>query len=113
MPIPLVANEALHDAMTRFDLDLRHTPDWANWEQNKAHRYAIDHEGRHYPVKQIISLATGMSVSEFSGGEAPGDANQYIPVRHCVNSGSRFGVSCRISTFIAFLPRPKRRPLPK
>ena len=33
---------------------------------------------RRYPVKQIISMATGMPVSEFSGAEAAGDANQYI-----------------------------------
>jgi predicted HNH restriction endonuclease len=64
--------------MGRFDRELRDTSDWAEWEQNRAHRYAIRQEGRRYPVKQIISMATGMSVSDFSGGQAVGDANQYI-----------------------------------
>jgi predicted HNH restriction endonuclease len=60
---------------------LRDTPEWDDWEQNRAHLYAIEHEGRHYPVKQIISMATGMSVSDFSGGQAVGNANQYVAAR--------------------------------
>jgi len=67
--------------MGRFDRDLRATPDWADWEQNRAHRYAIEHDGRRYPVKQIVSLATASPVSDFSGGQAAGDANQYISSR--------------------------------
>ena len=78
MPIPVVATEALADAMARFDRDFRDATEWASWEQNKAYLYAIEHDGRRYPVKQIISMATGMPVSEFSGAEAAGDANQYI-----------------------------------
>jgi 5-methylcytosine-specific restriction enzyme A len=81
MPIPQVATEALADAMARFDRDFRDAIEWAGWEQNKAHLYAIEHHGRRYPVKQIISLATGMPVSEFGGGEAAGDANQYVVAR--------------------------------
>jgi hypothetical protein len=46
MPIPPVTAEALRDAMGRFDRDLRATPDWADWEQNKSHRYAVEHDGR-------------------------------------------------------------------
>ena len=34
-----------------------------------------------YPVKQIVSMATGLPVSEFSGGQAAGDANQYVAAR--------------------------------
>jgi predicted HNH restriction endonuclease len=81
MPIPQVATEALRDALARFDRDFRTTPDWADWEQNRAHLYAIEHEGRRYPVKQIVSMATGLPASEFSGGEAAGDANQYVVAR--------------------------------
>jgi hypothetical protein len=68
MSIPPVTPEVIRDAMARLDRDLRATPDWADWEQNRAHRYAIEHDGRHYPVKQVVSLATGLPVSEFSGG---------------------------------------------
>jgi predicted HNH restriction endonuclease len=81
MPIPPATAETLRDAMGRFDRDLRSTPDWAGWEQNRAHRYAIEQDGRRYPVKQIVSMATGMPVSEFSGGQAAGDANQYVAAR--------------------------------
>jgi 5-methylcytosine-specific restriction protein A len=81
MPIPQVATEALRDAMARFDRDFRATSDWADWEQNRAHLYAIEHDGQRYPVKQIVSMATGTPVSEFSGGEAAGDANQYVVAR--------------------------------
>jgi predicted HNH restriction endonuclease len=81
MPIPQVATEALRDAMARFDRDFRDAAEWADWEQNRAHLYAIEHDGQRYPVKQIVSMATGVPVSEFSGGEAAGDANQYVVAR--------------------------------
>jgi 5-methylcytosine-specific restriction enzyme A len=78
MPIPSVPTEILHAAMARFDRERRNTPDWADWEKNKAHLYAIEQADQRYPVKQIVSMATGLPVSEFSGGQAPGDANAYV-----------------------------------
>ena len=65
--------------MRRFDIELRNMPDWDDWEQNRAHRYAIEYQGQRYPVKQIISMATGMPVSDFSGGRAAGDAPVALP----------------------------------
>lgn len=62
--------------MNRFDSELRGTREWQEWEDNKAHKYAIEEAGRRYPVKQILSLATGVPVSEFSGGVGAGQANQ-------------------------------------
>src|SRR5689334_17003947 len=81
MPIPPVTPAALLDAMIRFDKELRGTQEWAGWEQNKAHRYAIEQDGKRYPVKQIVSMASGLPVSEFSGGQAPGDANAFASAR--------------------------------
>jgi 5-methylcytosine-specific restriction protein A len=81
MPIPSVSAEALQNATTQFDRELRDTPDWADWEQNRAHLYAIEYEGKRYPVKQIISMATEIPVSDFSGGQAAGDANQFVSGR--------------------------------
>jgi 5-methylcytosine-specific restriction protein A len=78
MPVPSVPTEILHAAMARFDRELRNMPDWANWEKNKAHLYAIEQANQRYPVKQVVSMATGLPVSEFSGGQAPGDANAYV-----------------------------------
>jgi hypothetical protein len=63
--------------MERFDRELRDTADWTDWEENRAHRYAIERDERRYPVKQIISTATGIPVSDFSGGRAAGNANLY------------------------------------
>jgi 5-methylcytosine-specific restriction enzyme B len=74
MSIPPVPAEALFDAMERFDRELRYTVNWANWEQDRRHRYAIEYEGRRYPVKHIISMATGMGVGDFAGGWKSGNA---------------------------------------
>jgi 5-methylcytosine-specific restriction protein A len=81
MPIPSITSAALLEAMTRFDEELRDSPEWAGWQHNKAHLFAIEHDGNRYPVKQIVSMATGLPVSEFSGGRAPGDANTYASAR--------------------------------
>jgi 5-methylcytosine-specific restriction protein B len=67
--------EAVVMAMARFDRELRDTPSWKNWEEKESFKYAIEHEGRHYPVKSIISSATNTPVSNFSGGD---EANTFI-----------------------------------
>jgi 5-methylcytosine-specific restriction protein A len=48
--------------MRWFDQEERDRPPWLNWEANKAHHFAIQYEDRLYPVKRIISLATGLPV---------------------------------------------------
>ena len=72
MPIPPVDRGEIELAMLRFDRELRDSPEWRDWESNRAHRYAIEQDGRHYPVKRVISLATGAAVTEFSGGVGTG-----------------------------------------
>ena len=76
--LPDVTKDDLIVAMSTFDRDLRLTNEWSGWEQNNAYKYAIRDEDQDslYPVKQIISLATGVPTSEFSGGEA--HANAYV-----------------------------------
>ena len=76
--IPKVDAAAIREAMDAFDADLRSSTEWHGWEDNKAHKYAINADDRRYPVKQIVSLATGMPVSEFSGGEGSGQANEFV-----------------------------------
>ena len=73
--IPDVPRGALLDAMESFDKELRTTEEWANWERNHVHKYAIVHNGQRYPVKQIIHMATGANKNSFSGG---GRANNYV-----------------------------------
>ncbi|RON62845.1 HNH endonuclease [Pseudomonas fluorescens] len=78
MVIKAVSKERIGSAMLEFDHKFRTRPEWRDWENNQAHRYAIDAGGELYPVKKIISLATGISVGEFSGGHP---ANSYLKKR--------------------------------
>jgi hypothetical protein len=78
MPLPSVSEEQISLAMSRFDNELRASPEWANWEDNQSHRYAIARDGKLYPVKQIVSMATGAGVNSFSGGS---EANNYVKER--------------------------------
>lgn len=78
MAIPSVDESALINAMRQFDDDLRSSPEFEGWEDNLAQLYAINWEGRRYPPKKIISLATGVPVSTFSGGP---ESNAYLEQR--------------------------------
>ena len=66
--IPKPEPEKIRLAFERFDTELRSTPGWATWERNQNHRFAIEVNGRRYPVKEILALASGQSASTFSGG---------------------------------------------
>lgn len=70
--------DALLRAMEQFDRDSRGREEWIGWEANQTHKYAISYEGRLYPVKKVVSLATGIPVSDFSGGAASGQANSIV-----------------------------------
>ncbi|MGI6436153.1 MAG: MrcB family domain-containing protein [Syntrophomonadaceae bacterium] len=63
------------DAIKRFDQEYRSSADWSNWQNNRSHKFAIEKDKQLYPVKQIISMATGQPVSSFSGGD---EANNYL-----------------------------------
>jgi 5-methylcytosine-specific restriction protein A len=76
---PIVPCEKLLDAIDEFEREVLPRRAWAKWEQNKAHRHAIRYKGRYYPVKKIISIATGLPLTEFGGGA---QANGYVRT-HC------------------------------
>src|SRR5579872_4720759 len=78
MALPPVSASEISDAMDRFDIQLRATPQWLKWEENQSHRFAIRREGKLYPVKQVIALAAGIPVSSFSGGA---ESNSYLKER--------------------------------
>jgi len=78
MAIVDVDANAVRGAIARFDREMRETEDWAGWENQPRFKYALVEEGRKYPPKEIVSLATGMSTNEFSGGTA---TNQYLRKR--------------------------------
>src|SRR5215212_3704651 len=64
--------------MEDFDKELRDTKEWSSWEQKGTYKYAIVRDGQRYPVKQIISMATGEPKTSFSGGY---EANSYVNKR--------------------------------
>lgn len=68
--LPQLSRPAVLAAIYQFDTELRATEAWADWQNNRAHRWAIEHESQRYPVKQIAALASGFLASAFSGGEA-------------------------------------------
>jgi 5-methylcytosine-specific restriction protein B len=77
--IPDVSRQALLDALRRFDQECRPRPEWTDWESSRAHRYAIEHEGRRYPVGQVLRLALGSdgegAASAIRSGQ---DANAFV-----------------------------------
>jgi MoxR-like ATPase len=75
MALPQRSREAILEAMNRFDKEFRGTSSWQDWTENETHKYAVEHDDRLYPVKQIVSLATGIATADFSGGD---EANAYV-----------------------------------
>src|SRR2546427_7951870 len=71
--IPLVPRAKVLSALSEFDAKLRQLPEWQGWQDNGNYEWKIVLEGREYPPKQIIRLATG--ATEFSGGA---EANDYL-----------------------------------
>lgn len=69
LKIPSVKKEKIDQALKQFDEKFRHTPEWIGWTENQAHRYAIGANDTLYPAKKIVSLATGIPVGLFSGGQ--------------------------------------------
>jgi hypothetical protein len=65
---PATADD-VQKAMQRFDLETRDTPEWRQWEKDKSNKFAFVWNGRLYPMKEVISKATGTPKTDFSGGE--------------------------------------------
>ena len=76
--MPDVERVVLEDALRRFDAELRAQQEWRGWETSAAQKFALVHDGLRYPPKKIISMATGIPVSEFSGGR---QSNEYLKNR--------------------------------
>ena len=58
MAVSDVGREAVVASLKRFDDDLREFQEWSGWE--RRYSYAIDADGRRYPAKQILSMATAL-----------------------------------------------------
>lgn len=72
--LPETSRAELLEALDTFDEEYR-DEEWTGWQSNRNHKYAIEHDGRRYPVKQVIAMATGRSKRSFDGGEP---ANAYV-----------------------------------
>lgn len=75
MPLPSVDPARIDEALAKFDREERATPKWQGWETRENYKYAIEKNGRLYPPKEIIALATGTPNASFSGGP---EANGYM-----------------------------------
>jgi 5-methylcytosine-specific restriction protein A len=78
MAIPPLTSDQIRTAMQKFDAEHRGIDEWVDWEENKNHIYAISDGGKLYPVKQIVSLASGVPRADFTGGVASWDANKPV-----------------------------------
>lgn len=67
--------DKLVSAMATFDQELRNRSDWVGWEEKGNYKYAITHQGKLYPPKHIIHLATKAPTHTFSGGD---EANDFL-----------------------------------
>lgn len=68
MALPALDHSRILESLARFDREERDSPKWRGWERKENFKYAIVHDGRLYPVKEIVSFATGAPTSSFSGG---------------------------------------------
>ena len=101
-------------ALQEFDSKLRGMAEWSDWEANKAHKYAISYEGKQYPVKQIVAMASGVPVGEFSGGKATGQANaviaaagfKVVPLRESNPDWTRDELILALNLYLKHRPNP-------
>lgn len=66
--LPEVSRDDVLKALDEFDRTMRGNENWSNWEGKESQKYAIEHDGRLYPPKMILSLASGVPVGNFYGG---------------------------------------------
>lgn len=74
--IPDVSRDQLLAALDLFDEELREKVEWNGWDQKLSQKYALEYEGKLYPPKEVIRLAT--EYEAFSGGD---EANGYLKKR--------------------------------
>ncbi|MEQ1907039.1 MAG: DUF3578 domain-containing protein, partial [Pirellulaceae bacterium] len=76
--IPDVSREKILKAINLFDLELRQTIPWRDWEYHGHRKYAIKYDGKLYPVKHIIHSATNLPKADFPGGA---ESNNFVVAR--------------------------------
>ena len=64
-----VTAQSIRRAMDEFDSLYPDTNEYDQWLEKNTYKYAVEHNGRLYPCKHILSWATGIHTCEFCGGE--------------------------------------------
>ncbi len=64
-----VSADDIVDAICEFDKRYTNSHDYDGWYSKDYYKYAVKYGERYYPVKHILSEATGITSSSFSGGE--------------------------------------------
>lgn len=78
MALPPIAEARIDEALDQFDREERSLPRWKDWEERESYKHALAKNGRLYPPKEIVALATGIPVGEFGGGP---ETNGYLRKR--------------------------------
>lgn len=64
-----VTYQSIYDTLLDFDEEFPDSGDYDQWLDKGGYKYAVEFGGRVYPPKHILSKTTGISTSEFSGGD--------------------------------------------
>lgn len=64
-----VTRQQIIAALNEFARQYPDTNAYDDWLNKGSYKFAVRFDGRLYPPKQILSMATGISTSDFSGGE--------------------------------------------
>jgi len=64
-----VTSQEILDALHEFSLEYPDTATYENWLRKDSYNYAVRYGEDVFPPKHILSRATGIPTTEFSGGE--------------------------------------------
>ena len=64
------SRDSILAAIIKFDAEMRDTSEWRNFEQDKRYRQYLEFEGKRYPVKLIVGLASRAERGVFHANEA-------------------------------------------
>jgi 5-methylcytosine-specific restriction protein A len=65
----IVTRQNILDTLHEFAEQYPNTEAYDDWLLKKTYKYAVRYDGRLYPPKHILSMATGILNTDFNGGE--------------------------------------------
>lgn len=68
-----VTRSQVLEQLAKYDTDFPNTNDYENWLDDGTYVYALKYDGKLYPPKYILSRASGLPLSDFSGGDNTND----------------------------------------